>query len=665
MIHERIIELRTLLEDHAYKYYVLDNPSLSDYEYDKLYAELIALEREYPEYYDENSITQKVGGIVLDSFKKVKHESEMYSLNNAFNYEDLQAFDNRIRQQHPDVEYNVEFKIDGLAISIIYEDGTFKQAITRGDGIEGEDVTHNIKTIRSLPLKIKSNEKIEVRGEVIINKDDFLKINAVRSQLEESLFANARNAAAGTVRQLDSKVAAERNLNAFLFQIVDPMKYNIETQAQVIDYLGAQGFNTEKHNKVITSIEDVYAYIQQLEKSINSLNYDIDGVVIKVNSLALQAELGFTSKYPKWAIAYKFAPTEVQSVIEDIFVTVGRTGKVTPNARIKPVLIDGSTVEYAQLHNEDIIKNKDIRIGDTVIVRKAGEIIPEIVRVNLDNRSDQVQYEFPKLCPRCGSTLQRLQGESHHYCLNNDCPARIIESLSHFASRTAMNISGLGEATVTTFHNAGILNSIEDIYALEHKKDIILAMEGFKERSYEKLIHSISESKQNSLDQFISGLGIRHIGERGAKTLAATYMTVDNLMNATLEQLVNVDDIGQITAQSIYDFFNNESNRTMINHLKSVGLKLENEAVVVDEQSPFTNKTIVVTGTFSTYSRKEVTSLLEGLGAKVTSSVSKKTDMVVYGESAGSKYTKAVDLGVTVVSEAEFLEELQKYEQNN
>lgn len=665
MSKERLIELRKLLEEHAYLYYVLDKPNLSDYDYDKLYKELVTLESEYPELYDENSITQKVGGVILDSFERVRHEQEMYSLNNAFSYEDLVAFDKKVREKFKDVKYNVEYKIDGLAMSIIYENGEFRQAITRGDGTFGEDVTNNVRTIKSLPLKISHQERLEVRGEVFITKDNFTKINQQRAENNEDLFANARNAAAGSIRQLDSSIAAQRNLDVFLFQVVAPKAHGINSQSGTLKFLDKLGFNTNKHNKVVSSIDEVYDYVLKLEENIMDQNYDIDGVVIKVESLDEQVELGFTSAYPRWAIAYKFAALEVESVIEDIFVTVGRTGKITPNAKLTPVLIDGSTVSFAQLHNEDMIKQKDIRVGDKVVVRKAGEIIPEVVRVLFDEREDNIEpYVFPTNCPICHSELQRLENEAHHYCINTDCPARIIESLAHFGSRDAMDISGLGEATVKRFHEAGLLSSIEDIYRLDQKSDEVLALEGFKEKSYENLINSINKSKNNDLEKFIAGLGIRHVGSKAAKALANEFLSIDNLMRATVEQLVEVPDIGKITAVSVSDFFSIEKNIQMIESLKALGLKLENDIIEINEDSKFSDKVIVITGSLANYSRKELTALLESLNAKVTSSVSKNTDLVIYGASAGSKYTKAVDLNVPVMSEEEFIEELS-HEKNN
>ena len=661
---ERLKELRKILEEHAYLYYVKDNPTLSDFEYDRLYAELVKLEEEHPELYDENSITQKVGGVILDSFTRVKHENEMYSLNNAFSLEDLQQFDKKIRQENSDLAYNVEYKIDGLAMALIYEDGLFKQAITRGDGQYGEDVTSNVRTIKSLPLKIKEKRRIEFRGEVFITKESFTTINKARAEQGEDLFANARNAAAGSIRQLDSKIAASRNLDMFFFQIVNAKEYGIKTQSETLETLRELGFRTERHNKVYTSIDDVHRYILDLETGINDQNYDIDGVVIKVNSFNDQERLGFTAKYPKWAIAYKFAAVEVDTKVEDIFVTVGRTGKITPNAKLTPVFIDGSTVSYAQLHNEDMIKLKDIRVNDTVVVRKAGEIIPEVVRVKFDERDgSELKYEFPSECPDCGSELVRLSGEAHHYCLNNDCPARIIESLAHFASRDAMDISGLGEATVSRLHEIKILNSIEDIYTLHLKREEILNLGGFKDKSFENLTRSIENSKNNDLEKFIAGLGIRHVGTKAAKVLATQFISVDKLMQASVESLKEVSDIGEITAQSVYDYFSTEHNQDMIKRLQDLGLKLENEVIEVDSENQFSELTVVITGTLNNYSRKELTELLESLNAKVTSSVSKKTDLVIFGENAGSKYTKAIDLNVKVMSEEDFIKELNNHEE--
>lgn len=665
MVEKRILELRKILNEHAHDYYVLDNPKISDYDYDRLYNELLDLEKAHPEFFDKNSITQKVGGTILSNFTKVRHEHEMYSLSNAFDFGQLEAFDQRVRQEIKDPEYFVEYKIDGLAISIKYVDGHFTQAITRGDGIIGEDVTHNIKTIKSLPLTIPEKAPLEIRGEVIIDKSDFMKINEKREVEHLELFANARNAAAGTVRQLDSNVARERSLNAFLFQVVDAAQYGLNTQAEALDFLKTQGFRTEAHAKTFTDIKDVYAYILSLEDKIESLNYDIDGIVIKVNDLSGQAELGFTSKFPKWAIAYKFAPTEVESVIEDIFVTIGRTGKATPSARLRPVLIDGSTVSFAQLHNEDIIRQKDIRIGDTVIVRKAGEIIPEVVRVNFNERTNQEVYNFPEVCPVCASKLVRDPSEAHHYCLNNDCPARLTESLAHFASRGAMNIVGLGEATIAQFVEAKLLNNIEDIYLLEAKKAIILELEGFQMKAVENLIQAINASKENSLEQLIIGLGIRHIGNKAAKSLSQHFDTIESLMDASFEELILINDIGSISAQAVVDYFTNEANKQLILNLKDLGLTMQSAVNEVLDDHLFSNKTVVITGSFESYSRKDLTVQLEAWGAKVSSSVSKNTDLLIYGEKAGSKLTKAQDLNILSWDETQFIEELKAYEENH
>ncbi|NLC55016.1 MAG: NAD-dependent DNA ligase LigA [Erysipelothrix sp.] len=666
MSKSRLIKLRKELERHGHLYYVLDQPEISDFEYDKLLQELIDLEDKFPDMADPNSPTQKVGGIVLDEFKRVKHESEMYSLNNAFSFEDLKAFDQRIKRSLTNYQYEVEYKIDGLAMSLLYEDGQFVQAVTRGDGVFGEDVSNNIKTVKSLPLKIDYPHKLELRGEVIINKDDFEKINKLRAANEEVLFANARNAAAGSVRQLDSKIAAKRNLDGFFYTVVDPEIHGISSQQEALGFLKKLGFKVESHGKIFDDIEDVYKYIEELELKRSQLNYDIDGVVIKVNDLAAQNILGFTSKFPRWAIAYKFAAQEVTSVIEDIFITVGRTGKITPNAKLTPVLIDGSTVSFAQLHNEDMIKEKDIRINDHVIVRKAGDIIPEVVKVLFDKRDgSQKSYVFPNNCPVCDQEIVRLENEAHHFCINVDCPARLIETMAHFASRDAMDIKGLGEQTIKTLYNENILSSLEDIYRLKTKEAQVLSLQGFKEKSFSNLIMAIEASKDNDLSKFINGLGIRLVGSRASQILSEHYDNIDALSFAKVEELQLISDIGSITAQSIVDFFKNPKNIEMINNLKDLGVNPQAVKTEVLEEGYFANKTVVVTGSFENYDRKALTSKLETFGAKVTGSVSGKTDIVVYGENAGSKYTKAIKLNVEVMNEEEFIKEVENYEKNN
>ena len=666
MSKSRLLELREKLERHGYLYYVLDKPEISDFEYDRLMQELIDLEEKYPEMADKNSPSQKVGGAVLEQFERVRHKTAMYSLNNAFSFEDLKAFDNRVQKTLDDYQYAVEYKIDGLAISIIYENGEFSQAITRGDGVFGEDVSNNIKTINSLPLKINLDRNLEFRGEVIINKDDFLRLNKKRDKEGKDLFVNARNAAAGSVRQLDSKIAAKRNLFGFFYTLVDPESHNVKTQIEALEFLKKLGFKVESHDKLFDDIEAVWQYIQDLKDARSSLNYDIDGVVIKVNKVENQNKLGFTSKFPRWAIAYKFPAEEVETTVEDIFVTVGRTGKITPNAKLSPVFIAGSTVSFAQLHNEDNIKDKDIRINDKVIVRKAGDIIPEVVRVLKDKRNEAVKkYDFPKNCPVCSQEIVRLKGEAHHFCVNSDCPARLLESIAHFASRDAMDIKGLGERTIEIFQNNNIVESIEDLYKLENKEEEILSLEGFKEKSYNNLISAIEKSKSNKLSKLINGLGIRHIGSRGSQILSEYYYSIDDLMLAKKEELESIDDIGEVTAQSIVDFFENDKNREMIKSLKDLGLNMQSEEKESVVESYFTDKTIVITGSFENYNRKQLKTLLEGFGAKVTGSVSGNTDILVYGESAGSKYDKAQTLDVELMDEETLNSEVAKYEENN
>ncbi len=659
MPKSRILELRKQLEHHGYLYYVLDKPEISDFEYDQMMQELLDLEEQYPQFYDANSPSQKVGGTILDQFERVAHKTEMYSLNNAFSYEDLLAFDKRIDKALDSYEYDIEYKIDGLAISLLYENGEFVQAITRGDGIFGEDVSNNIKTIRSLPLKIDYFGELEIRGEVIINKNDFDRINEARKDLGESLFVNARNAAAGSVRQLDSKIAASRSLDAFFYTIVNPKSHGLKSQSEALQFLKKLGFRVESHGELFDNIEAVWDYIQKLANGRKSLNYDIDGAVIKINDLAAQEVLGFTSKFPRFAIAYKFPAEEVITQVEDIFVTVGRTGKITPNAKLTPVFIDGSTVGFAQLHNEDMIIEKDIRINDWVNVRKAGDIIPEVVSVVMDKRDgSQVGYIFPKHCPVCSQEIVRLENEAHHFCINADCPARLVESLAHFASRDAMDIKGLGEATIKTLQEVGIISGIEDLYRLKDKEAEILNLEGFKEKSFNNLISAIEKSKSNDLAKFINGLGIRQVGSRASQILSEKFGSIEKLKKAKVSDLEAIDDIGNITAVSIVDFFANEKNIEMIETLKALGLNPVRKEVEVVLDSYFSNKTVVITGSFQHYDRKSLTSELESLGAKVTGSVSSKTDIVIYGDKAGSKYDKAIDLNVAVMNEQEFTEQV-------
>lgn len=663
MSQQRILELRSILDRLAYEYYVLDQPSKSDQEYDRYYQELVALEDEFPQYRDPNSITQRVGGVVLDAFTKVEHKRTMLSLGNAFNLEDLHAFDERVREVVPNARYVVELKIDGLAMSLIYRDGRFVQALTRGDGVVGEDVTHNVKTIPSIPMHIPLQGEVEVRGEVYMPNASFQMLNEEREKNGEELFANPRNAAAGSIRQLDSSVAAKRKLDAFWYYFVNAQEYDIHSHEEALQKMSEMHLRVNPLRKVCERIDEVWQFIEEITEQRNDLPYAIDGMVIKVDDLDAQNRLGSTVKVPRWAIAYKFPAEEVITKLLDIVVTVGRTGRITPNAVLEPVRVAGTTVSAAQLHNEDMIKEKDIRIHDDVVVRKAGDIIPEVVRPLLERRNDtQAVYHFPTHCPICGSELVRFPEEAAHYCINQDCPARVVESMIHFASRDAMDIDTLGDKKVEFFHKQGFLNTIEDIYCLKEHRQELIDLEGFKEKSVDKLLDAIEDSKQNPLEDLIYGLGIRQVGKKAAKVLAKHFLSMDALMAANEEELVAIKDIGQITAESITAFFHEPKNMELIAHLKGYGLRMDTEAEQIQESS-FSGNTIVLTGTLTQMTRNDAKALLESLGANVSGSVSKKTDLVIYGEAAGSKLTKANSLGVMTMDEDTFMKEVNGNEQ--
>lgn len=658
MSQQRILELRSILDRLAYEYYVLDQPSVSDQEYDRYYQELAALEDEFPQYRDPNSITQRVGGVVLDAFTKVEHKRTMLSLGNAFNIDDLHAFDERVREVVPKARYVVELKIDGLAMSLIYREGRFVQALTRGDGVVGEDVTHNVKTIASIPMHIPLQGEVEVRGEVYMPNASFQMLNEEREKNGEELFANPRNAAAGSIRQLDSSVAAKRRLDAFWYYFVNAQEYDIHSHEEALQKMSEMHLRVNPLRRVCERIDEVWQFIEQITEQRNDLPYAIDGIVIKVDDLDAQNRLGSTIKVPRWAIAYKFPAEEVVTKLLDIVVSVGRTGRITPNAVLEPVRVAGTTVSAAQLHNEDMIKEKDIRIHDEVVVRKAGDIIPEVVRPLLERRNDtQAVYHFPTHCPICGSELVRFPEEAAHYCINQDCPARVVESMIHFACRDAMDIDTLGDKKIEFFHKQGFLNTIEDIYCLKEHRQELIDMEGFKEKSVAKLLDAIEDSKQNPLEDLIYGLGIRQVGKKAAKVLAKRFLSMDALMAADEEELVAIKDIGQITAKSITAFFHEPKNMELIAHLKGYGLRMDTEAEQIQE-SQFSGKTIVLTGTLTQLTRNDAKALLESLGANVSGSVSKKTDLVIYGESAGSKLTKANSLGVMTMDEDTFMKEV-------
>lgn len=664
MSKERILELREILNRLAKEYYELDAPSVSDQEYDRYMQELIDLENLYPEMVDSQSPSQRVGGEVLEGFKKVTHKSRMISLSNAFNLEDLISFDEKVRKVVPHATYQVELKMDGLAMSLHYSNGEFKQAVTRGDGTTGEDVTSNVKTIASVPMQIPYKEDIEIRGEVIMPKAVFEKLNEERKANGEEVFANPRNAAAGSIRQLDSSIAKKRNLDAYWYFLMDGQTHGCTTQADALEFMSSLGIKTNPIRRICNDIHEVWQFIEEMTAKRNDLPYEIDGIVLKVNQINTWNEIGETAKSPKWAIAYKFPAEEVITRLKDIKLTVGRTGKITPNAVLEPVRVAGSLVSAATLHNEDMIKSKDVRVNDFVVVRKAGDIIPEVVRSLSERReSDSTEFVFPTTCPVCNTHLVRYEDEAHHYCINPDCPARVSESIIHFSSRDAMNIDTLGDKRVEFFCEKGLLKSVLDIYYLKDKKEELLQLEGFKDKSVEKLLEAIENSKNQPVENLIFGLGIRQVGKKAAKILVKRFKTLDGLMHATLDELTSIKDIGAITAQSILDYFAIESNRTLVLHLQEVGCRMDSNLEEVKE-SIFTNKTVVLTGTLSLMKRDEAKKILEGLGANVSGSVSKKTDMVIYGENAGSKLEKALQLGVSTMNEETFMEEVNRYENN-
>ena len=655
----RILFLRRELEKYSIEYYVYDNPSVSDQEYDRLMQELMALEEKHPEMYDANSPSQRIIGQVLEGFEKVRHDSQMLSLGNVFNYEEIEEFVNRIQGSVKDAEFVVECKYDGLAMSLIYENGSFVRAVTRGDGLVGEDVSANIKTIQSIPMHIPERRHVEVRGEVYMPKKSFEELNERQKKNNQALFANPRNAAAGSIRQLDSGVCASRKLDAYWYYFQNAQDFGILTQQEALDRMRSLNFKVNPLFKVCKNTKEIWEFIQSIQEKRNDLPYEIDGMVIKLNSLSDQRTLGSTAKVPRYATAYKFPAERVQTRLLDIVITVGRTGKITPNAVLEPVRIAGTTVSAAQLHNEDMILSKDLRINDIVVVQKAGEIIPEVVSSVKERRDgSQVPYVYPTHCPVCGSRLVRLEGEAAHYCINQDCPARVMESMIHFASRDAMDIDTLGDKKIEQLHEFGFLNSIEDIYFLHEHREELLEKRGYQKKSVDKMLETIETSKKQPLALLLYGLGIRQVGKKAAAILANYFGSMDALMKADVDTLVSINDIGPITAQSIVEFFKDESNQKLIQTLKEQGLNMIQEKQEI-KASRFTNKTVVLTGTLEHYTRNEAKEILENLGANVSGSVSKKTDYVIYGTAAGSKLAKAQNLGVATMSEEEFVEEVE------
>lgn len=660
-IEQRVTELHQLLHQYNYEYHVQDNPSVPDSEYDKLLHELIDIEREHPELKTDDSPTVRVGGTPVSAFEKVDHDTPMLSLGNAFSEEDLLAFDKRVKDEVGEVEYMVELKIDGLAVSLKYVDGVFVQGLTRGDGTTGENITQNLKTIHAIPLTLSVPLTFEVRGEAYMPRKSFLALNAYREKVGEQLAANPRNAAAGSLRQLDSKLTAKRKLDIFLYSVNDLRELDAQSQSEALDKLDEIGFKTNHERKLCRNMEEVFEYIKYWTEKRNDLAYDIDGIVIKVNDLSKQDELGFTAKSPKWAIAYKFPAEEVITTLNDIELSIGRTGVVTPTAILEPVKVAGTTVGRASLHNEDLIHEKDIRIGDSVVIRKAGEIIPEVVRVVLDRRPDDTEpYHMPEICPSCGHELVRIEGEVALRCINPKCDAKLVEGVIHFVSRTAMNIDGLGERIVEVLYNEDIINDVADLYTLERER--LLTLERMGEKKVDKLLAAIEASKTNSLERLLFGLGIRHLGAKASMVLAREFGTMDNLKNATVETLTQIDDIGEKMAQSLVTYLQNEDIINLLKKLEQYGVNMRYTGVTKDDieiHPVFGEKTIVLTGKLTIMSRSEATKALTNLGAKVTSSVTKKTDIVIAGSDAGSKREKADSLGIPVWTEQMMVDALR------
>ncbi len=650
----RIDELIKILNKAIYEYYVLDNPTITDQEYDSLMDELIRLETNNPSLARNDSPTVRIGNEVISEFKKVTHEVPMMSLGDIFNEEEIIAFDEKIRKVISNPEYVCELKIDGLSVSLIYENGKLVRGATRGDGTTGEDITHNVKTIKNVPLSLPKDINIEVRGEIYMPKSSFLKLNEERNKKGEKEFANPRNAAAGSVRQLDSKVASERNLLTFIYHMPNPG--DLKTHYETLEYMKDLTFTVNPNIKKVTDIKEVIDYINYWTEKRDSLPYEIDGIVIKVNDFNDQRKLDVTAKVPKWAIAYKFPATEVLTKLKDIEFCVGRTGKITPRADLDPVRLQGSIVRSATLNNEDYIKEKDIRIGDIVSIRKAGDIIPEIVEVKKERRTgEEIPVKMIENCPICGTKLIKKESEAAYFCTNSNCDARNIESLIHYASRDAMNIEGFGERIVEDFYNMGFLKNIGDYYKLYTHKQVLMELEGFGEKSITNLLDNIESSKNNSLERLLFGLGIRHVGKKTAKILSEYYTNIDKLINTNLEELSSIPDIGDIIAKSIIEYFSNEKNIELINTLKENNVNVNFIGKEKNINELFLDKTFVLTGTLTKLTRNEAKELIEQLGGKNTSSVSKKTDVVIVGDSPGSKYDEAIKLGITIWNEEEFL----------
>ena len=654
---ERIEELRKQAEYHAKRYYDDDKPEISDFEYDMLMVELRNLEKEYPEFNSKDSLTQKVGGHVKEGFEKVEHEVPLQSLQDVFSFEEVEEYINKINEKAEEKEienrkYVVETKIDGLSAALEYKNGKFVRGATRGNGLIGEDVTENLKTIKTIPMELKDKIDITVRGEVFISKKDFEQMNQEREENEEELFANARNAAAGSLRQLDSKITKTRPLDIYIFNVQKIEGKEFNSHYEELEYLESLGFNVNPVRIYCKNQEEINKAIEKIGEDRENLTYGIDGAVVKVDDLKFREILGTTAKTPRWAVAYKYPPEQKETIVKDIVCQVGRTGVITPMAILEPVKVAGSTISKTTLHNEDFIKEKDIRVGDTVVIQKAGDVIPEIVEVKVKKRTGkEVKFELPRACPVCGAEAVREEGEAAVRCTGIECPAKLLRNLVHFVSREAMNIDGLGESIISQLLEKELISNIADIYTLTF--DEIASLKKNGKKFAQNLIDSINKSKENDLYKLITALGIRHIGAKVSKILSKKYKTMDNLMNATFEELSAINDIGPIAANSIREFFLQEQTIDLINRLKESGVNM-NSLQEKNEDNRFEGKTFVLTGSLEKYTRQEVANIIENLGGKTSGSVSKKTTYLLAGEDAGSKLTKAQNLGVTIITEEEF-----------
>lgn len=645
-IKKRVEELTKILNDANYNYYVKDEPTITDQEYDKYMRELENIELEYPRYASKNSPTKRVGGEVIEKFEKVVRDKPMLSISDVFSEDEVRDF---IRKVEDEVspEYVCEQKIDGLGVSLIYEAGKLVRGVTRGDGLVGEDITHNVRTIKSIPLELTKPVDIEVRGEIFMHKSTLEKLNKKREEEGKQKLQNVRNAAAGSIRQLDSKVAAERELDNFVYYLPNPSDFGIKTHLEALQFMGDLGFKINPHNKLVKNIDEIISYIEKEAETRKSLSYEIDGIVIKVNDVSLQEKLGNTAKYPRWAVAYKFPAEEVLTKLTDIIFTVGRTGRITPNAVLEPVIVMGSTIRRATLHNEEYVNAKGLKIGDIVSIRKAGDVIPEVVDAKLERRNGtEKDFKMISECPMCHEKIVKKDGNVDYYCVNPKCPKRNIEGIIHYVSRDALNIEGLGDEIVEELYNLGFVKNIVDLYSLGDKKKQIMEFDGYGEKSLNKIIDNIEASKNSSLERLLFGLGIKEIGSKTAKILASNFVSMDSLMTASMEELESIRDIGHITALSVYEYL--KENKELIEKLKSLGINMKYLGKNMGLNEFISGKKFVITGTIDGYGRKEIKELIESYNGTVSESVSKNTDIVIVGSNPGSKYQDALRLNIMI-----------------